>query len=125
MNDGVLPENPVIVPIDIKSLTEEDKKKAFEVVNLIKVKRCGKIKGRTCANGSRQRNLFKAEENFVLPTASLESILTTLVIDAYEGWDVAVTDMPGAYLHAKFPKDKKVVLKLTGVVFGIMCSVNP
>ena len=99
------------------------KKKALEAVNLIKVKRCGKIKGRTCANGSRQRNFIKAEDNFASPTASLEPILATLVIDAYEGRDVAVADVPGAYLHAKSPQDKKVVLNLTGVFADIMCSV--
>ena len=68
---------------------------------------------------------MKAEENFASPTASLESILTTLIIDAYEERDVAVTDVPGAYLHAEFPKEKKVILKLTGVFVDIMCSVNP
>ena len=67
LNNGVLPGNPVIVPIDIESLTEEDKRKSLEAVNLIKVKRCGKIKGRTCANGSRQRNFVKAEDNFAPP----------------------------------------------------------
>ena len=50
LNVAVLPGNPVIVPIGIESLTEADKEKALEAVNLIKVKRCGKIKGRTCAN---------------------------------------------------------------------------
>ena len=84
LNDGVLPSNPVIVPIAIESLTEEDKRKSLEAVNLIEVKRCGKIKGRTCTNGSRQRHFVKAEDNFASPMASLESILTTLIIDAYE-----------------------------------------
>ena len=64
LNDGVLPGNPVIVPINIESLTDEDKRKSLKAVNLIKVKRCSKIKGRTCANGSRQRNFVKAEDNF-------------------------------------------------------------
>ena len=125
LNNGVLLGNPAIVHICIEPLTEGDKKKTLEAVNLIKVKRCGKVKGMTCANGLRQRNFVKVEDNFTSPTASLESILTTLVIDAYEGKDVAVADVPGAYLHAKFPQDKKVVLKLTGVFVNIMCSVNP
>ena len=64
LNDGVLPGNPVIVPIDIESLTDKDKRKSLEAVNLIKVKKCGMIKGRTCANGSRQRNFVKAEGKF-------------------------------------------------------------
>ena len=40
LSDGVLPGNPVIVPISIESLTEVGKKKALEAANLIKVKRC-------------------------------------------------------------------------------------
>ena len=52
-------------------------------------------------------------------------ILTTLIIDAHEERDVAAADVPGAYLHAEFPKEKKVILKLTGVFVDIMCSVNP
>ena len=68
---------------------------------------------------------MSADEHYASPTASLESIMTTLMIDAYEGRDVAVSDVPGAYLHAEFPKDKKVVLKLTGVFADIMCEVNP
>ena len=83
LNDGVLPGNQVIVPIDIESLTEEDKRKSLEAVNLIKVKRCGKIKGRTCANGSRQKHFVKAEDNFTSSTALLEYILTTLIIEAH------------------------------------------
>ena len=125
LNDGLFPDNPVIVIINIESLTEEDKRKSQEAVNLVKIKSCGKIKGRTCANGSHQRHFVKAEDNFASPTASLESILTTLIIDAYKGKDVAVADVPRSYLHVEFPKEKKVVLKLTGVFVYIMCSLNP
>ena len=49
----------------------------------------------------------------------------TLLIDAKEERDVAVAEIPGAYLHASFPPDKKVILKLNGVFVDIMCSVNP
>ena len=35
-----------------ESLTVEEKKKALRAINLIKEKRCGKIKGRACAVGS-------------------------------------------------------------------------
>ena len=51
----------------------------------------------------------------------------SLVIDAYEGRDVSVFDIPGAYLHAKLsPKDnnKKVLLKLAGDFVDIICGVN-
>ena len=38
--------------------------------------------------------------------------MSTLVIDAHEKRDVAIFDVPGAYLHAKFPKDKLVLMRL-------------
>ena len=46
------------------------------------------------------------DDSFASPTTLLEAILTTLMIDVYEERDVVVANVPGAYLHAKFPKDK-------------------
>ena len=125
LNDGVSPGKPVIVPIPFELLCDEDKKGALEAVNLIAQKRCGRIKGKPCANGSWQCKFIKDTESFASPTASLEAIMTTLMIDTYEERDVAIADVPGAYLHAEFPKDKKVILKLSGVFVDIMCDVNP
>lgn len=68
---------------------------------------------------------MKDGEHFASLTTSLKSILTTLVIDAWEERDVAIADVPSVYLHASFPEDKKVVLKLQGVFVDIMCNVNP
>jgi len=45
----------------------------------------------------------KDDESFASPTASLEAIMTTLMIDSYEGRDMVVVDVPGADLHAEFP----------------------
>ena len=45
LNDGVMPGKPVIVPIPFEELTDEDVRQALEAVNLIKEKRCGKLKG--------------------------------------------------------------------------------
>ena len=47
-----------------------------------------------------------------------------LVIDAYKSRDIAIADVPGAYLHALWPKGKKVLLKLRGKFVNIMCNVN-
>ena len=46
--------------------------------------------------------------------ATLESILIMLVIDAYESIDIAIADVPGAYLHALWPKGKKFYSNLEG-----------
>ena len=54
------------------------------------------------------------------------SILTGLAIDAYESRDVAIVDIPGAYLHADMPQTEgeTVLVKLEGDFVDIMCSVN-
>ena len=108
--------------IDPDTLSLQQKKDALRAVNLIKQKRCGKMKGRTCADGHKQRKYVSREET-ASPTVSTEALLATAIIDAYEKRDVTVFDIPGAYLHADY--DKFVLLKLEGRFVDIMCQVNP
>ena len=53
----------------------------------------------------------------------LESIVLTLVIEALEERDVAVVDVPGAYLHAEL-EDETVLLVLRDELVDIMCEVS-
>ena len=124
LNDGVIPGNLVIQPIPFIELSNQDKKEALEAVNIIAEKHIGKIKGRMCANGSRQRKYLKDGETFASPTAFLESIMATLVIGMHEGRDIAIADVPEAYLHAKFPNEKKVIICMTDIFVNIICEIN-
>ena len=124
LEHGPMPGKKVIVPINPDTLTYEQKRRALNAINLIKKKRDGTIKGRTCADGSKQHRYLKEDEDISSPTLALESLLITLVIDVYEGRDVAFFDIPGAYLHAKVPPEKMVTLKLKGVFVDIMCEIN-
>ena len=47
------------------------------------------------------------------------------MIDAYEERDVVIFDLPGAYLHAEMPKDKRLLMKFRDEFVDIMCKVNP
>ena len=108
-------------------LTTDNKWRAFlKTINLIKEKRCGKIKGQTCADGRLQRACMPQEEASS-PTITLETLMATLLIDAHEERDVvAIFDVPGAYLHAKLLENKFVLLKIEGpFVDMIICEVNP
>jgi len=49
------PENPA-------NLTDKQKRDAFRAMNLIKEKRCGKIKGRTYVDGRKQSSYIPKEE---------------------------------------------------------------
>jgi len=112
----------VVGRIDPSILTPEQKRRALRAVNLIKVKRCGKVKGRTCADGSEQRKYIPREEASS-PTLSLEALMGLLLIAGFEKRKTAVFDVPGAYLHADM--NKFALLKLEGEFVDIMCEVNP
>ena len=96
----------------------------MDAINLIKVKRDSSLKGRTCANGSQQKRYLKEDESISSPTLSVDALLLTLVVDAYENRTVATFDVPGAYLHALMPDGKTILLKMRGIFVDIMCDIN-
>jgi hypothetical protein len=91
------------------SLTRLQKKEALRAINLIKEKRCGRIKGRTVADGRAQRDKYDKEET-TSPTVSNDALMLTFPMDAHERRAVATADVPGAYLHADM--DDFTLLKL-------------
>jgi len=116
-----LDNKEVFEGIDPDTLTLEQKKEALELITLIKLKRCGKVKGRACANGKKQRRYIK-KETISSPTVQLESLILTLVVAAFEKRDVATADVPGAYLCAKMTDF--VLVKLRDQSVEILCSCN-
>ena len=76
LDDGTMPGKRAVAPINPDTLTSDEKMKALDAVNLIKEKRDGSIKGRTCANGAKQRKYVKEGDIISSPTASLENIVT-------------------------------------------------
>ena len=66
------------------SLSFHQKQEALELITLVKTKHCGKIKGRVCANGQRQRRYIK-KDDVTSPTVQLESLMATMAIEAMEG----------------------------------------
>ena len=94
LDKGVILEEPVVVPIDAKTLTETFKGEALEAVDLIKEKIYGSIKERTCSDGNEQRKYFKEGQSVVSPIFLLASLLITSVMDNYEGQYVATFHVP-------------------------------
>ena len=77
----------------------------MRAVNLTKENRSRKIKGRTCADGRPQRFYITKEDASSL-NISPEFFLNSLIINENEGRDVAIFDVPGAYVNAETPEDK-------------------
>ena len=65
----------------------------------LKQKHDNTVKGRGCANGTKQRNHYD-KEDAASPTVALESLLLTSVVDAHKQQDVVVVDILGDFLQA-------------------------
>ena len=109
----------ILKPEDI---TPEVKNKALGYLMFLKQKRNGDIKGRGCADGRPQR-LYKQKSETSSPTAAIESIFITGLIDAQENRDVAIVDIPGAFLQTA--ASDNTIIKLQGAIVKIMLKINP
>ena len=109
-------------PVRAADLTEAQQNKVLRIINLIKEKRNGCLKGRSVADGCPQRELYTKDETSS-PTATPESVLLTALIDAVEDRHVVVADVTGAYLNADM--DDFVLIWLLGDDVDMMCNANP
>ena len=98
-------------PVDGDNLTREQKRAFLRHLMFLTKKRCGRIKARGCADGRKQRETTSKEEASA-PTASIEAVMTSAVIDALEGRDMATVNMPGAFMQADI--DEIVHVKFEG-----------
>jgi hypothetical protein len=87
----------------------------------LKRKRCGRIKGRGCADGRPQR-AYIPREGATSPTVSTQTLFLTCLIDAHEGRDVATVDIPGAFMQADM--DDLVHLRLAGKMVDLLLEID-
>jgi len=118
---GQLDKKTVFEPQHARDLTKEQKKEALRAINLIKEKRDESLKGRSCADGSTQRNKYPKEQT-ASPTVSNDALMLSIMVDSLEERDVATADVVGAYLLADM--DEYTLLKLSGEAVDILCKVN-
>ena len=105
-----------------RKLTREQKKEALAYLMYLKKKSKGRIKGRGCADGRKQRQ-YVPKADATSPTVSTEVVFVSAVIDAHEGRDIAVIDIPGAYLHANM--DDAVFVKFQGKMVELLVKIDP
>ena len=75
------------------------KKDMSTIPNVFEAKKSGRIKGRGCADGQKQRGFITKEESSA-PTISTEALFLTCKIDALKKRYIATTDIPGAFMQA-------------------------
>jgi len=93
-------------PINIDEITPSERRKAMDALMLLTEKKDGTIKGRMVYNGKGTREWISKHEA-ASPTAYVESIMITGVIDAKENRDVMTVDVPNAFIQANMPKVKR------------------
>ena len=114
-------------PINPNTMTTTERKKAMESLIFLTEKRDGRIKARTCANGSVQRQWMDKEDS-ASPTTALESVLITATIDAEEERDVATVDIPNAFIQTPIPQEEgkeRIILKIRGPLVDILIEIAP
>jgi hypothetical protein len=112
----------VFLPVYYHLLTPKQKVKVLRSLMFLKRKRCGKIKSRFVADGSKQ----KREECIIdisSPTVAIESIFIIAAIAAGECRVVVTVDVEGAYLHCLMVGE--VFIEMDSVIASILCAIVP
>ena len=88
----------------------------------------GTKKRRAVFDGRATREWLTKEDS-ASPTATLEGIMLTITIDAYEGRDVMTADVPNAFIQTDMPEvkpgDERVIMKITGLLVDMLVQVDP
>jgi hypothetical protein len=100
----------------------DTKKAALESLVFLKEKCDGSINWRACADGRKQRE-GSTKSDATSPTVALESVLITATIDAHKGREVAIVDVPGAYLTAEMDEDVSMCIR--GRLAELMVNTAP
>jgi hypothetical protein len=117
-----LHDRKVIIPVMTSSMSKEMKRSALPYLMFLKEKRTGQIKGRGCADGRKQRQTLSKEE-VSSPTVSTESVMISCTIDAHEKRDVAIIDVPGAFMQADM--DDTVYMRIEGKMAELLVALDP
>ena len=100
----------------------EEKQSALRYLMFLKNKSCGRIKGRRCAYGQKQRGYINIEEASS-PTVITEAMILSCIMDALEGQGIATIDIPEAFLHDDM--DDIVNMQIYGAMTELLTRVDP
>ena len=79
------------------------------------------MKGRTCADGRKQRK-WKSKEESASPNAHANSTLLTSIVGVHENRPVVVADTKGAHSNAEF--DEFLLTKFGNEQVGVTCGMD-
>ena len=103
-------------------MSREEIKCALQYLMFLKEKRLGKIKGRGCADGQKQR-FYKGKDQTSSPTVFIESLFLSSMIDGHEHRKVMTLDIPGAFMQTNI--DETIHIRLDGLLVDLLIKVEP
>jgi hypothetical protein len=115
-------DREVMQAVSKSDLTYDKRRGALQYIMFLKEKRCGKIKGRGCADGRPQHD-YMTKEDTSSPTVATKALMLSCMIDATKLRDVATCDIPGAFMQSKM--ECKVIMKLEGLMADIIRKIDP
>ena len=89
----------VMNPKNANKMTTSLKKSVLQYLIFLKQKICGKIKGRWCADGIKQRE-YLTKDDTSAPTVATEVFFLTCLINAMDHQKVATVNIAGAFMQA-------------------------
>ena len=93
-----------------ENFTEKLKHELLALRIFLNKKRDGSIKGCGVADGRKQQEKLEKKDD-TSPIVLTEPVMVTATIDALEGRDVAVVDIPGAYLSTDMNNEVHAVFR--------------
>ncbi len=112
-------------PVQWNELTDAQKATVLESHIFLKEKRTGEVKGRTVAGGNKQRSYIN-KEDASSPTVAIESVIITSIIDALEKRDVAIVDIPNAFIQIVVEqKSQRAIIRIRGILVDMLVKIAP
>jgi hypothetical protein len=108
-----------------RELSQVHRQTVLESHMFLKQNRDGNIKGRTIACGNTQCD-YISKEDASSPTIAMEAVLLSCIIDAEEGRDAAVVEIPNAFVQTRVENEKDMAfIKISGVLVDILVEIAP
>ena len=112
------------IPQDDKLFSREERPKALSALMFIYENRNGVVKARTCAMVSKQRTFpGYVKSEWASTTVYKDGVIITSTIEYHEGCDVAVIDLPNAFLNAD--NNEQTLMLLKGKLAELMVNNDP
>jgi hypothetical protein len=108
-------------------LTKKQKEQILESHIFVEQKRDGLIKARKVIGGNKQQD-YITKEDVSSPTVTAEAVMLTCVIVAQEDRDVAVVDIPNAFVQTVVDEEDTehcVIVRIRGPLVDILVSIAP